>query len=125
MAIDSGGGGVTDDDDAAAAGIIYAPSFSHTLKDPTPDAILIHPHHRVVVIEGLYTFLRIPPWDVAARLLDERWFVDVDPAVARERLVRRHVVTGVARDRDEAEWRADSNDIPSTCCWFVCLIYLV
>ena len=93
--------------------IIYAPSFSHTLKDPTPDAILIYPHHRVVVIEGLYTFLRIAPWDVAARLLDERWFVDVDPAEARERLIRRHVITGVAKDREEAEWRADNNDVPS------------
>jgi len=99
--------------DGGGSGVILAPSFSHTLKDPAPDAILIYPHHRVVVIEGLYTFLRIAPWDAAARVLDERWFVDVDPVEARERLVRRHVLTGVAKDRDEAEWRADNNDIPS------------
>jgi len=102
----SGGGG-------GCSGIILAPSFSHTLKDPAPDAILIYPHHRVVVIEGLYTFLRIAPWDAAARVLDERWFVDVDPVEARERLVRRHILTGVAKDREEAEWRADNNDIPN------------
>lgn len=93
--------------------VLYAPGFSHTLKDPTANAIAIQPHHKVVVIEGLYTFLGIEPWSAASLLLDERWFIDVDPKVARGRLVRRHVVTGVAKDMDEAEWRADNNDIPS------------
>lgn len=94
-------------------GVIYAPGFSHTLKDPTPGAIAVHPHHKIVIIEGLYTFLGIDPWHVASLALDERWFVDVDLIVARERLIRRHVVTGVAKDLIEAEWRADNNDIPS------------
>lgn len=92
---------------------LYAPGFSHTLKDPTENAHAIHPHHKVIVIEGLYTFLGIEPWKDASLALDERWFIDVDPAVARDRLVRRHVVTGVAKDLEEAEWRADNNDIPS------------
>lgn len=93
--------------------VLYAPGFSHTLKDPTENATAIYPHHNVVIIEGLYTFLGIEPWKAASVALDERWFVDVDPKVARERLVRRHIVTGVAGDLVEAEWRADNNDIPS------------
>ena len=47
-------------------------------------------------------------------LLDERWFVDIGEAEAESRLVRRHVLTGVAKDMAEAKWRADENDMPST-----------
>jgi len=96
--------------------IITAPSFDHALKDPTPDAVSIYPYHRIVIIEGLYTFLSIEPWSEGGLLLDERWFVQVDPIDARRRLVKRHVLTGVAKDLKEAEWRADENDGPSTCC---------
>lgn len=93
--------------------IITAPSFDHALKDPTPNAVSIHPCHRIVVIEGLYTFLSIEPWKKAGELLDERWFVDIGFEEAGERLVRRHVVSGVAKDLEEAIWRARENDMPS------------
>lgn len=92
------------------AGVIYAPSFDHALKDPTPDAIGVTPSHRIVVIEGLYTILDVDPWRQAAAQMDERWWVQIDPARARTRLVNRHVQTGVAKDMDEAIWRAENND---------------
>ncbi|KAF8174744.1 P-loop containing nucleoside triphosphate hydrolase protein [Pholiota molesta] len=93
--------------------VLTAPSFDHALKDPTPDAVTIHPYHRIVLIEGLYMFLAIHPWSDGGFLLDERWFVEIDLAEARRRLVDRHLVTGVAKDRTEAEWRADENDVPN------------
>jgi len=93
--------------------VLYAPGFSHTLKDPTANALAIFPHHQLIIIEGLYTFLGIKPWNAASAILDERWFIDVDPTEARDRLIRRHVITGVAADFTEAGWRADNNDIPS------------
>lgn len=93
--------------------VITAPSFSHELKDPTPDAIVVLPTHRIVIIEGLYAYLSLDRWKKAAELLDERWYVEVDYDVARERLVRRHVVTGVTETEAEARLRADNNDIPS------------
>lgn len=93
--------------------IITAPSFDHALKDPTPDAVSIHPHHRIVLIEGLYCFLSVDPWDKAGRLLDERWWIDVNEEEGRRRLVNRHVLSGVAKDMQEAIWRADENDMPS------------
>ncbi|KAA1468339.1 P-loop containing nucleoside triphosphate hydrolase protein [Dentipellis sp. KUC8613] len=92
---------------------ITAPSFDHALKDPTPHAVTVRPADRVVVIEGLYTFLAIPPWGEAAALLDERWFVELEVEKARSRLVRRHVLSGVAADLEEAVWRADENDMPN------------
>ena len=94
--------------------VITAPSFDHAVKDPTPDAVSIYPYHQIVIIEGLYTFLSIEPWSAGGLLLDERWFLDVDIEAARRRLVKRHVVSGVARDLEQASWRADENDMPST-----------
>lgn len=93
--------------------VIYAPSFSHDLKDPTPQSVSIYPHHRLVVIEGLYPFLNIEPWVEAGRLLDERWWIELGEDEARTRLVARHILSGVAKDMEEAEWRARENDAPS------------
>ncbi|KAF8972543.1 P-loop containing nucleoside triphosphate hydrolase protein [Flammula alnicola] len=97
--------------DTTITDVITAPSFDHALKDPTP--VSIYPYHRIVIIEGLYVFLAIHPWSDGGFMLDERWFIEVDPAVARTRLIGRHVLTGVAKDMKEAEWRADENDGPS------------
>lgn len=104
--------------------VITAPSFDHALKDPTPDAVSIHPYHRIVVIEGLYTLLSKDPWREGGEMLDERWFLKVDIDEAQRRLVKRHVLTGVAKDMDEAIWRAEQNDMPSVC-WLLFSIVLV
>lgn len=93
--------------------VISAPSFDHALKDPIPDDVIIHPYHRIVIIEGLYVFLAIEPWKKASMMLDERCLIEVDAQDARKRLIIRHVVTGVAKDISEANWRAEENDIPS------------
>ncbi|TFK38728.1 P-loop containing nucleoside triphosphate hydrolase protein, partial [Crucibulum laeve] len=98
---------------AADTPVITAPSFDHALKDPTPHAVTIYPYHRIVIIEGLYTFLSLAPWKEGGILLDERWFIQVDIDEAQQRLVKRHVVSGVARDHDEAVWRAEQNDMPN------------
>jgi pantothenate kinase len=94
---------------------ITAPSFDHALKDPVSAAIAIHAHHRIVLIEGLYTFLAIEPWKEGGVLLDERWFLTVGVQEAKGRLLRRHVESGVARDGGEAVWMAEENDMPSGC----------
>jgi pantothenate kinase len=93
--------------------LLYAPTFDHALKDPSPNALLILPSHRIIIIEGLYTFIDTPVWRAAAEILDERWLVEVDIPEATRRLVQRHVITGVAKDLDEAKWRADTNDMIS------------
>jgi len=94
---------------------LFAPTFSHSIKDPVSDGLIIEPQHRIIIIEGLYVFLSIMPWRIAAELLDERWFVDVDTSEARKRIVERHVRTGVAPTRELALERAEMNDFPSMC----------
>ncbi|KAI8190862.1 putative uridine kinase [Colletotrichum sp. SAR 10_75] len=94
-----------------SAAPILAPSFDHAVKDPKPDDIAILPSHRIVVFEGNYLALDKDPWNAAARLMDELWFVDVDFEVARRRLVKRHVKAGIAKDEEEADKRARENDL--------------
>ena len=72
-----------------------------------------HRRGRLVMIEGLYTFLAIPPWSAASELLDERWWIQIGEEEAERRLVERHVKTGVAKDMEEAVWRSRENDAPS------------
>lgn len=92
---------------------VYAPSFDHAVKDPVADDIPIHPASRILIFEGNYLSLGTgaPEWKEAAEAMDELWFVDVDESVARQRLVRRHVAAGLAKNEEEAGKRADENDL--------------
>ena len=94
-------------------GTIYAPSFDHAVKDPVADDIPIAPTSRIVVMEGNYLSLGkgAPEWKEAAGMMDELWFVQVDEDVARQRLIHRHVESGIAANEDEAARRADENDL--------------
>jgi len=75
---------------------IIAPSFDHAVKDPNPIGVRVYPWHRIVVIEGLYCFLSIGAWREAGEMLDERWLMAVDFETATERIIDRHVASGVA-----------------------------
>lgn len=86
---------------------IYAPSFSHTKKDPIQDDIAILPSHQIIIIEGLYANVDEGAWSEAAALYDERWVIKCPEPIARSRLIERHVVTGVAQSKEEAEWRGE------------------
>ncbi|KAK3673790.1 hypothetical protein LTR78_006344 [Recurvomyces mirabilis] len=94
-------------------GTIYAPSFDHHTKDPVADDIPIAAMSRVIVFEGNYLSLGTgaPEWKEAAELMDELWFVDVKEDVARQRLIARHVESGIAADAEAATRRADENDL--------------
>lgn len=94
----------------AASPTVYAPSFDHAIKDPVVDDIPISPASRVVILEGLYLSLDREPWSSAAALMDESWFVRVDREIARARLVKRHVASGIVPDAAAAEHRISSTD---------------
>ncbi|KAF6767184.1 P-loop containing nucleoside triphosphate hydrolase [Kalmanozyma brasiliensis GHG001] len=90
-----------------------APSFDHAKKDPLENDVAVLPEHRVVVFEGLYCNCEEGEWARAARGFDRRLVFEMDKDEARRRLVVRHVKTGVAKDEEEAMWRADNNDLPN------------
>ncbi|EEQ83609.1 phosphoribulokinase/uridine kinase [Blastomyces dermatitidis ER-3] len=89
----------------------YAPSFDHAIKDPVENDVPIPATSRVIFFEGNYLSLGKEPWEEAARLMDELWFVEVDFETARKRLVARHVKAGIAKDEAEADRRAVENDL--------------
>ena len=84
------------------------PSFDHAAGDPVPDDVRVAPATRLVLAEGLYLLLDAQPWAQLRGLLDERWLMDVAPAVATRRIVARHVAVGATRA--EAEARAAGSD---------------
>ncbi|KAK7949387.1 uncharacterized protein PG986_010273 [Apiospora aurea] len=93
--------------------IFAAPSFDHAVQDPVVDDIRISSRSKIVIIEGNYTLLDEHPWNKIAELVDERWFVDVPPEVAKERLVLRHLAAGIETSREAAAHRVEENDLPN------------
>lgn len=91
--------------------VVKAPSFDHKLKDPVPGGVTIEPDVNIVIIEGLYLMSTEEPWNQLGELMDERWLVEVDEDVARERLAKRHVVAGIEPDMELAYARVDQNDL--------------
>lgn len=93
-----------------ASPIVYAPSFDHAIKDPIANDISILPRSRVIIFEGLYLSINREPWSSAAALMDESWFIHTDREIARARLVKRHVSSGIVPDVAAAEHRISSTD---------------
>jgi pantothenate kinase len=83
------------------------------LADPVEEDIVIKPTHRIVILEGNYVHLTTPPWDDATKLLNERWFIEVERDVAKRRVIQRHLHAGIAKDEQEAAKRFDENDWPN------------
>ena len=76
---------------------VTAPSFDRTIEEPVPGAITIARGIRTIYVEGNYLLL----WSGIAELLDETWYLELDPEVRRARLLGSHQAAegGVA-------WRA-------------------
>ncbi|CAI2166006.1 1455_t:CDS:2 [Funneliformis geosporum] len=91
--------------------IINAPSFDHAVGDPVEDDIKILPSHQLVIFEGLYLHLREPHiWNSIALQMDELWFLQIDREIARMRMIKRHIKSGIAKDEKSAAYRIESND---------------
>ncbi|TIB98610.1 P-loop containing nucleoside triphosphate hydrolase protein [Wallemia mellicola] len=90
---------------------LEAPTFSHSLKDPTPNGTQVDTSVKVVIIEGNYVLLNEERWMKAANNLDKKIWVDIDEETTRQRLIKRHVESGICKDSQEAYDRAENNDL--------------
>jgi len=89
--------------------IVYAPEFRREIEEPIANAIPVFPETQLVITEGNYLLLDCGHWAGIRGLIDEIWYVDIDHAVRRERLVKRHMRFG--RSQSEAEaWVADTDE---------------
>ncbi|KXN71668.1 P-loop containing nucleoside triphosphate hydrolase protein [Conidiobolus coronatus NRRL 28638] len=89
----------------------FAPSFDHSVGDPIENDIQISPNNKVIIIEGLYLGLKIDEWTEINSNLDFTWFLDCDKSVCKERLIKRHLASGIEPDEKSAEKRAVENDL--------------
>jgi pantothenate kinase len=81
------------------------------MKDPILDAIAIGPDTSLVIIEGSWLLLDLYPWREISSLVDDTWFIDVEPELARLRIAQRHVHASIEPDMAHALARADANDM--------------
>ncbi|KAH9990378.1 P-loop containing nucleoside triphosphate hydrolase protein [Xylariaceae sp. FL0662B] len=95
------------------AGVIYLPSFDHAVKDPVADDISIPPSVSLVILEGNWLLYDEEPWRRISKLVDETWFIDVDRNLARDRVARRHIRSGIETSWEAAIRRAETNDVPN------------
>lgn len=89
---------------------IFAPSFDHAAKDPIENGITIPAGTEIVLLEGLYLLLDTDPWVEIADVVDERWYIEVDPEIAKERVAARHVAAGIEPNIRSGRRRVEAND---------------
>ncbi len=70
--------------------VVYAPGFERVIEQPIAGAVPVPRTARLIVTEGNYLLVDDPPWPAVRPLLDEIWYVDLDPDVRLRRLIDRH-----------------------------------
>lgn len=91
--------------------IVYAPLFLRDIEEAIASAVPVAPEVPLVIVEGNYLLMRDGFWGEVRPLLDEAWFVEVDPTLRRRRLVDRHIRFG--RSPADAEAWVLSTDDPN------------
>ena len=81
---------------------VVAPAFDREIEEPIPAGITILPAIRTVVVEGNYLLFDEGGWEQVAPLLDLTVYLELDPAVRRQRLIARHVRFGKTPDEATA-----------------------
>jgi pantothenate kinase len=89
--------------------VIYAPDYRRKFEEGIAGAIPVMPETRLVITEGNYLLLNEGHWAQVAPLLDETWYVEVDPALRTQRLTQRHVQFGRSL-ADATQWVAQTDE---------------
>ena len=77
-----------------AGEVVYAPEFHRDIEEAVAGAIAVPPEIDLVITEGNYLLLDAGHWAGVRAQLDAAWYVDIDDAVRRARLIARHVRYG-------------------------------
>lgn len=89
--------------------VVYAPDFRREIEEPVAGALPVFAHTPLVITEGNYLLLQDDGWAPVADLLDEVWYLQVDPALRLERLAGRHEQFGRSREQALA-WIATTDE---------------
>jgi pantothenate kinase len=89
--------------------VVYAPDFKREIEEAIAGAIAIAASTPLIVVEGNYLLLDDAPWLQVREIVDEVWYLDVNPAVRHARLQARHIRHG--RTQQEAQdWIANTDE---------------
>lgn len=89
--------------------VVYAPDYRREIEEAVAGAIAVLPATRLIVTEGNYLLLDDSPWPRVREQIDEVWYLDVDQALRRERLLQRHMFFGRSRER-ALSWIASTDE---------------
>lgn len=73
---------------------VYAPEYRRELEEGIAGAIAISPETRLVITEGNYLLREDGAWGELKGVMDEVWYLDIDPELRRTRLLERHMRFG-------------------------------
>ncbi|KAE8354915.1 P-loop containing nucleoside triphosphate hydrolase protein [Aspergillus coremiiformis] len=91
--------------------IIHAPQFDHAVGDPVEGAIAVSPDVSLILLEGNYLVYEMAPWSEIQDYVDDTWFVEVDATLAKQRIAKRHLQSGIEKTWEDAIRRVESNDM--------------
>ncbi len=98
---------------------VFYPVYDRGIHNPIWRASqIVKPKVKILFTEGQFLLLDHAPWDELANVVDESWYLKVDPAKVREDLIARHVHGGRTReDAIEHVTRSDdaNRDLVLTC----------
>jgi len=83
---------------------VRLPVYDRRRHDPVPDGLQVTPEARMVLVEGNFLLGGTPPWDAVSSLLDPRLFLVSASALARERVVARHIRGGCTPSEADAKY---------------------
>ena len=89
--------------------VVYAPDFRREIEEPVAGALPVWANTPLIVTEGNYLLLDDAGWSPVAGLLDEVWYLQVEPALRLERLAARHQQFGRTREQALA-WIAQTDE---------------
>jgi pantothenate kinase len=84
---------------------VYAPEFRREIEEPIAGAIRVPASVPLVITEGNYLLV----WDRVRELLDESWYLECDPGLRLDRLIRRHERFGKPPEQARA-WALGSDE---------------
>jgi pantothenate kinase len=90
---------------------VGCPAFDRKIEEPTENAILVQPNHKLVIIEGNYLLLASNPWGKIKPMLDETWYIESNLQKIEPRLLERHIKGG--RSPEDARRKMESTDLPN------------
>ncbi|WP_382309412.1 nucleoside/nucleotide kinase family protein [Herbiconiux sp. UC225_62] len=88
--------------------VVYAPRFDRALEESIGSALAVPRGVPLVITEGNYLLLDSGGWERVGPLLDESWYLDIDPVERRRRLIDRR--TGFGDDAQSARTWVETVD---------------